>query len=558
MEQDLRNKLLKNIEYYRKFIILFFILFITIILSFYISDKYRVSKVMERLYIYDDYFTISSLDDEKELEQPLCNFYIASAFRPYTGKNQMLDYTSTNILKRILRYGARFLYLDVYSDNEKPLVCVGLKNGNWKLSLNSLDFDEVMETIGTNAFNPGIVTNYEDPLLIGLNLNMPKNHKILKKIKESIIKHCGTRLLDITYGYNQKNIALEPIKKLKEKVVILSSEGFENSTLEEIINGSWNTNELRKINNKSIDPTVRISQYIKEDTETLMNYNKSGLSVIVPEEKSFFTRQYSPNNAFEFGCQFVCMYYQEVDGLMDFYATKFKSKSFILKPSKLRGETTQNNTYVTLNTKLSKEQQKDPILSKCNTEPLPYVPKRDFTSEPTFKHQNSENGMCFISTKPCESPFTPLNGALSLIGNEKNKVLEELKKGPVNVSAGIDEDGFVYNNIDPYVCCATEKNVPVVNKYIMSNICDDPSKNKGKIGIKAQKTDSVKTGFVQGLEASEDLTWVHPKICEINDVDQLKTQDYCVIATDKCPDDYEQNPALLENNYKLCCRKGQN
>ena len=54
---------------------------------------------------------------------------------------------------------------------------------------------------------------------------MPKNHKILKKIKESIIKHCGTRLLDITYGYNQKNIALEPIKKLKEKVVILSSEG---------------------------------------------------------------------------------------------------------------------------------------------------------------------------------------------------------------------------------------------------------------------------------------------------------------------------------------------
>ena len=138
MEQDLRNQLLRNIEYYRKFIILFFILFITIILSFYISDKYRVNKVMERLYIYDDYFTISSLDNEKEEDQPLCNFYIASAFRPYTGKNQMLDYNSLNILKRIIRYGARFLYLDIYSDSDKPLVCVGLKNGNWKLSLNSL------------------------------------------------------------------------------------------------------------------------------------------------------------------------------------------------------------------------------------------------------------------------------------------------------------------------------------------------------------------------------------------------------------------------------------
>ena len=113
MEQDLRNQLLRNIEYYRKFIILFFILFITIILSFYISDKYRVNKVMERLYIYDDYFTISSLDNEKEEDQPLCNFYIASAFRPYTGKNQMLDYNSLNILKRIIRYGSRFLYLDI-------------------------------------------------------------------------------------------------------------------------------------------------------------------------------------------------------------------------------------------------------------------------------------------------------------------------------------------------------------------------------------------------------------------------------------------------------------
>ena len=96
-----------------------------------------------------------------------------------------------------------------------PLISVGFKRGNWKLSLNNLTFNELMNTIATNAFKSGIVTNYDDPLILALNLNVSGDFKIMKKIKEQIIDNFGDRLLDISYGYAQKNIALELQKNLQ-------------------------------------------------------------------------------------------------------------------------------------------------------------------------------------------------------------------------------------------------------------------------------------------------------------------------------------------------------
>jgi len=552
---NLRSLVISNISTYRNLIIIFSIIFVVIILSYYVSDKYRISKTLERLDIFENYMSINSIYDFKTLDEPLSNFYIASAFRPYTCKNQMGEYISPLILTKILRYGARCLYIDVYTNYKDPVVSVGLKKGNWKLSLNPLTFDSIMETIGTTAFTSGAVNNFDDPLFIALNLNVQGDFKILKKIKESIIKHCGTKLLDISYGYNQKNIANEPLKNFKNKAVIICSEGFENSSLEEVVNASWDSNVVRKINNVSIDSNVKISTYVKEDTDTLMNYNKSALSLIVPEESSFFTRQYNSNQGFEFGCQFICMHYQKVDGSMDFYATKFRNASFVLKPKELRGESRQPPVYETLNTTLTKEDMKDPIKANCNTQPLPYVPKRDFTSMPTFKKTGEENGMCFISKRPCASPFTKLTTPLTLIGNEKNKDLEILKKGNVNVNAGIDTDGFKFYNIEPNICCANEENVPINKKYVLSNICENPARNKGTIGIKVKNEDVNKTGFIRGKESDKGYLWTHPKICEVEDVKELKSQKFCVVSQSRCPLDYSQTKINLENGLRLCCRE---
>ena len=41
----------------------------------------------------------------------------------------------------------------------------GIKEGNWKLTLNTVPFEECCKIIGTHAFKSGRVNNYNDPLM---------------------------------------------------------------------------------------------------------------------------------------------------------------------------------------------------------------------------------------------------------------------------------------------------------------------------------------------------------------------------------------------------------
>ena len=105
-----------------------------------------------------------------------------------------------------------------------------------------------------------------------------------------------------------------PIRELMNKVVIFSSGGTRGSDLEELINYTWTKPNLKKIIYKSVDPNIKISEYVKEDNDTLKSFNKNNLSIVLPEENTFFTRQYNPNYSWKLGCQFVCMNDQGNEG----------------------------------------------------------------------------------------------------------------------------------------------------------------------------------------------------------------------------------------------------
>jgi hypothetical protein len=63
----------------------------------------------------------------------------------------------------------------------------------------------------------------------------------------------------------------------------------------------------------------------------------SGLTIVVPQkEGDFLTTNFNATNAWELGCQFVCMNFQKIDKNMDIYVNKFKNKAFVLKPKSLR------------------------------------------------------------------------------------------------------------------------------------------------------------------------------------------------------------------------------
>jgi hypothetical protein len=289
---------------------------------------------------------------------------------------QFLDYLSTDMVKKVMQCGCRYLEFQLFSNSfgadSTPVVSCGFRTGEWKLALNTINFEDVLQTIADNAFRVFDGTdgtpNNQDPLFISLDLKNNYNYLVNNQIQKLFSKYLATYLLDPSYNYQAKNIALTRLRDLMGKVIILSSDGYQGSSLEEIINYSWNYPKLKRLHYTAVDdefegktpsPTLpsSTSSSISTSTSTstsklqtdvdktksiieyneLKKFNMSGLTIVVPQkEGDFLTKNFDATNAWELGCQFVCMNFQKIDKNMDIYVNKFKNKAFVLKPKSLR------------------------------------------------------------------------------------------------------------------------------------------------------------------------------------------------------------------------------
>ena len=138
------------------------------------------------------------------------------------------------------------------------------------------------------------------------------------------------------------------MSQLIGKVVLFASNGFQGSGLEEIVNYSWDNTDNNK--NHALQrlhySNITVSGF---DKQKLIDFNRRGFTIIVPHnEGDFFNTNYNPELAFDLGCQFVAMEFQYIDSNMDYYITKFKDKSFILKNTDLQaGKTNRKKTTTT-------------------------------------------------------------------------------------------------------------------------------------------------------------------------------------------------------------------
>jgi len=317
------------------------IIFVLALIAYFISKSYRVGTAYENLKMYDNYFILSAnyLQNETLQSKPLKNFYVASAFRPYMAINQYFDYTSTKLIQKVIMSGARFVYMDVYNSNLKfnpsPVVSNGFEKGNWKLTLNTTTFDEMCKVIAYTAFNAGYCNNYNDPFFLALNLNVNNNVICLNKIRNIIYKHFKHTLLPPEFGSLKQNLAETSIKKLMSKLVLITSSGYQDSQLTELINGSWeDKSKINLINYGALDPKASADNTIKLQNEEVVAYNKKALTIVTPNIYDFFTMNYNSSYEFDAGCQFICVNYQKKNNISD-YISRFKTSSFVLKPDNL-------------------------------------------------------------------------------------------------------------------------------------------------------------------------------------------------------------------------------
>ena len=163
-----------------------------------------------------------------------------------------------------------------------------------------------------------------------LNLKTNRNFKCLDRIQESIFKYLKPHLLALKFSYQQTKLSETLMKELMGKFVIITSGGYENSKLEELVNYSWDKDDLNKISYKSLAGEVEARDAIKLNIDEVRTFNKGeGMTISVPDEDPFFTYNYNSHNFFSSKCQFIFMNYQKVDKYMETYFDAFKNSSFI-------------------------------------------------------------------------------------------------------------------------------------------------------------------------------------------------------------------------------------
>jgi hypothetical protein len=302
--------------------------------------------------IYQSYQTLLSLDISLFGNKNISDFKVASSFNPCHVGYQMFDYTNEEVLLATLQSGARYLDMTIfnseYGANAYPVVSSGYKKGEWKMMATDTPLETCFQIIAKNAFSikngSNGVHTFEDPLFIGLNLNTNNNLDCLNVVAALAAKYFNDRLLDSAYSYqNNSNIGGVTMANLSGRVIFFSSDGFQGSGMEEIVNYCWD--------NYDNNPNHNLRRYYYKDLMVtgfddvgLIDFNQNGLSIVVPhQEGDFYSGNYNPNLALSLGCQFVCMDYNYIDINMDSYITQFKDTSYILKDTKLR-----NNTYTTI------------------------------------------------------------------------------------------------------------------------------------------------------------------------------------------------------------------
>ena len=130
--------------------------------------------------------------DEIDIEKhSLCDTFICSSAKSYLSGRQLFDYVSKQMFFQNIKLGARYVELDLFENSEGNIVVSnGLFDGNWRLTINDIFFEDFCREIPTKVFNKEYTSNYQDPFVIflGLNIDKKKMNLVAKIIEEFIGK----------------------------------------------------------------------------------------------------------------------------------------------------------------------------------------------------------------------------------------------------------------------------------------------------------------------------------------------------------------------------------
>jgi len=257
----------------------------------------------------------------------LCDYYMASSAYSLFPGAKIYDYISDNVIPMLVKAGPRLVELDIYDDGSGGPV-VGLKNQKLgtDYAYNTIPFGACCVAIANNAFNSVACPVPSDPFVLSLVFHTTNNN-VMNACAEALKSSCHKYLLGAAFGYQRKNLAIEPICNLQSKLIIISGGEVKGTLMEELVNLSWGTSNLRRLTYTQAAQT--------NDSAELIKHNRDNITMVVPDVGSDLVNTNS-QILFTYGCQWNLMNYGSVDSAMEVYIGEFQENSVVLKPEPLR------------------------------------------------------------------------------------------------------------------------------------------------------------------------------------------------------------------------------
>jgi hypothetical protein len=257
----------------------------------------------------------------------LCDYYLASSAYSLFPGAKVYDYISDQVIPLLAKAGPRLVELDVYDDGTGTPV-VGLKNQKLgtDYAYNTVPLEACCVAIVNNVFNTVACPVASDPFILSLVFHTT-NVNVLNATAEILRTVCPYYLLDVSYGYQRKNVAIEPICNLQSKIVIVSGGEVKGTLMEELVNLSWGTSNLRRLTYTQAAQT--------NDSDELINNNRNNITMVVPDLEGDLVNK-NPQILLSYGCQWNLMNYGSIDTAMEVYIGEFQEHSVVLKPEPLR------------------------------------------------------------------------------------------------------------------------------------------------------------------------------------------------------------------------------
>ena len=308
------------------------LLVIIIAYGIYISLQPGESKALTvagpNFAVYPTVTRLAPLGCPQPEQYRLADFYMASSSYSVFPGTQIYDYVSDSILPLAIKAGVRLVELDIYTDaNDKPVV--GLKNQKLGVdyAYNTVPFEACCNSIGNNAFNSISSPVSTDPFVLSLVFHTDKTTVINAAAEILKSSPCRAHMLDKNYGYQRKDLAVEPICNLQSKLIIVSGGSVKGTLMEELTNISWSESHCRRLTYTQASQTF--------DAEELIDYNRNNITMVVPDIGNDLVNL-NPEILFTYGCQWIMMNYGSLDSMMELYIGEFQDNSVVLKPAALR------------------------------------------------------------------------------------------------------------------------------------------------------------------------------------------------------------------------------